>query len=165
MENRADSPVERSWYLLSSQPRAEERAYHNLLEQGYHVYLPMVIRERPQPLFHRYLFIMLSSTGEDNWAAIRCTPGVSGLVGFGVTHTCYRPLPTSVIELLKQHEDEHGYHHLEQAEWFSSRDAVQITSSPFAGIEGVFMMDDGLHRSMMLIEMLGKQQHVTVENG
>lgn len=163
----------RSWYLLSSRPREEERACSNLMEQGYHVYLPMVLREHrnrrrrkicSEALFPRYLFILLSR-GVDNWAPIRSTPGVSGLVGFGVRHQIYRPLPASVIDLLKQHEDRYGYHQLESAEWFSKGDHVRITSGPFSGIEGVFMMDDGLHRSMVLIEMLGKYQAITVESG
>jgi len=40
-------------------------------------------------------------------------------------------------------------------------DKIRITSGPFAEIEGIFVMEDGLHRSMVLIEMMGKQQHIT----
>ncbi|MBT3967711.1 MAG: hypothetical protein HOL04_04195 [Gammaproteobacteria bacterium] len=43
-------------------------------------------------------------------------------------------------------------------------DRIRITSGPFAGLEGVFLMDDGLHRSMVLIEMMGKQQHIAIES-
>lgn len=159
------------WYLLISKPRNEERAFHNLEQQGYRLYLPMVMREhryqgekryRSEALFPRYLFIWLSR--EDNWAPIRSTPGVSGLVGFGVGKNRYIPVPVQVVGLLMQHEGEDGYHRLEQPEWFQRGDRVQITSGPFSGVEGIFLMDDGLHRSMVLIEMMGKQQHVAVES-
>lgn len=161
------------WYLLASKPRDEERARLNLEQQGYTTYLPMVQRERrrsgksrinTEPLFPRYLFIRLDREN-DNWAPIRSTYGVSGLVGFGTTRTNYIPIPDQVIASLQSHEDGLGLHQLERAEWFCKGDCVRITSGPFAEIEGVFMMDDGLHRSMVLIEMLGKQQHIAVENG
>ena len=160
------------WYLLASKPREEERARINLDQQGYHTYLPLVKRERrrhgksnihTEALFPRYLFIQLDREN-DNWAPIRSTFGVSGLVGFGSRHINYIPIPDSVIAQLQSHEDEFGLHNLEKAEWFNKGDCVHITSGPFANINGVFMMDDGLHRSMVLIEMLGKQQHITVES-
>jgi len=162
------------WYLLASKPRDEERARLNLEQQGYTTYLPMVKRERRrlgsktkvnvEPLFPRYLFIKLDREN-DNWAPIRSTFGVSGLVGFGSTRTNYIPIPDQVVTSIKSHEDELGLHQLERAKWFCEGDCVRITSGPFAEIEGVFMIDDGLHRSMVLIEMLGKQQHIAVENG
>ncbi len=167
--NHNESP---RWYLLASKPKDEERARLNLEQQGYTIYLPMVKRERrcrgkttvnTEPLFPRYLFIKLDREN-DNWAPIRSTYGVSGLVGFGSTRTNYIPIPRQVVDSLKSHEDEFGIHQLERAEWFCEGNCVRITSGPFAEIEGVFMMDDGLHRSMVLIEMLGKQQHIAVEN-
>jgi transcriptional antiterminator RfaH len=35
-----------------------------------------------------------------------------------------------------------------------------ITSGPFAGIEGIFQMDDGESRAMLLIEMLNKATQI-----
>ncbi|MBT3196881.1 MAG: transcription/translation regulatory transformer protein RfaH, partial [Gammaproteobacteria bacterium] len=160
------------WYLLASKPREEERARINLERQGYHVYLPLVKRERrrrgkitihTEPLFPRYLFIQLDREN-DNWAPIRSTFGVSGLVGFGSQHTNYIPIPHSVITTLRSHEDKQGLHSLEKSTWFKQGDTIRVTSGPFAEIEGVFVMDDGEHRSMILIEMLGKQQHITIES-
>jgi transcriptional antiterminator RfaH len=171
-ESTATTPVESRWYLLASKPRDEERARINLEQQGYTTYLPLVQRERrrrgnsrinTEPLFPRYLFIRLDREN-DNWAPIRSTYGVSGLVGFGSRHTNYIPIPDGVIETLQAHEDENGLHQLEKADWFNQGDCVRITSGPFAEINGIFVMDDGLHRSMVLIEMLGKQQHITVES-
>ncbi len=173
MQLESNNTAENSrWYLLASKPRDEERAHLNLENQGYTTYLPMVKREhrrsgksaiKTEPLFPRYLFIQLDREN-DNWAPIRSTYGVSGLVGFGSRQTNYIPIPDSVIQQLKAHEDENGLHQLEKATWFNKGDCVTITSGPFAEINGVFVMDDGLHRSMVLIEMLGKQQHITVES-
>ena len=164
--------VDKRWYLLASKPREEVRAHTNLEQQGYQTYLPMVKREHrrrgksninTEPLFPRYLFIQLDRE-HDNWAPIRSTFGVSGLVGFGTRRTNYIPIPDLIISLLQSHENSQGLHQLEKAEWFSKGETVRITSGPFAEIEGVFVMEDGLHRSMVLIEMLGKQQHITVES-
>jgi len=169
----ASSSPDPRWYLLASKPRQEERAQLNLKQQGYDTYLPQVRREKrrsgksninTEPLFPRYLFIRLDREN-DNWAPIRSTYGVSGLVGFGNRHTSYIPIPDAVGQELKAHEDENGLHSLERAEWFSEGDCVHITSGPFSNINGIFVMEDGLHRSMVLIEMLGKQQHITVESG
>ncbi|MBT3197466.1 MAG: transcription/translation regulatory transformer protein RfaH [Gammaproteobacteria bacterium] len=162
----------RNWYLLASKPHQEERACTNLAEQGYQVYLPLVHRERrhmgksrvkTEALFTRYLFICLDREN-DNWAPIRYTHGVSGLVGFGSNCTNYIPVPEDVISRIKAHEDPHGVHQLERAEWFRKGDNIRITSGPFAEIQGIFVTDDGLNRSMILIEMLGKQQHVAVQS-
>ncbi len=174
-EQRTEPPSDsnnRRWYLLASKPREEERANLNLEQQGYTTYLPMVKRERRQggkstvriePLFPRYLFIHLDQE-RDNWAPIRSTFGVTGLVGFGAGRTNYIPIPDTVVVQLKAHEDENGLHQLEKAEWFKKGDKIRITSGPFAEIEGIFLMDNGEHRSMVLIEMLGKMQHITVES-
>jgi len=119
--------------LLVSKPREEVRAFNNLSQQGYHTYLPLVMREcryrgkkqlKSEALFSRYLFVNLSQS--ENWAPMRSTPGVSGLVGFGVGRNQYRSIPDRVVELLKKHEDETGYHQLEQEAWFSRGDPRRI---------------------------------------
>lgn len=122
---------------------------------------------RVEPLFPRYLFIRLDKKS-DEWAPIRSTFGVSGLVRFGSKHSedhsGYIPIPDAVIELLRSHEDENGIHQLEKAKWFKEGDKVRVTSGPFAELEGVFVVDDGKHRSMILLDMMGKQQHITLES-
>jgi transcriptional antiterminator RfaH len=156
----------RQWYLLASKRREEERAKINLERQGYKVYLPMVQRERQgargqkrgrlEALFPQYLFIQLSST-IDSWAPIRSTFGVSGLVGFGAHKNAYPPVPEGIVEQLRAHEEEDGLHRL-QTEASSMGNKVSKTNGPYRELEAVYRMDDGTHRAMALIEMLGKPQ-------
>jgi transcriptional antiterminator RfaH len=168
----SDVQSSKKWYLLASKPREEKRARINLEQQGYTTYLPLVQRAsrrggkhsvRIEPLFPRYLFIQLDKE-TDNWAPIRSSFGVSGLVGFGIRRNHFIPIPETIIELLRSHEDDFGIHQLEEANWLKKGDKIRITSGPFAEIEGIFVMEDGLHRSMVLIEMMGKQQHITLES-
>jgi transcriptional antiterminator RfaH len=82
------------WYVLTSKPREEQRAYDNLISQGYDIFLPKlakVIKKKVdktvafQPLFPNYLFIQLDKQVA-NFNAIRSTRGVGSFVRFGLNH-------------------------------------------------------------------------------
>ena len=161
--------VQTSWYLLMSKPRDEERALLNLQDQGYTVYLPRVLRERRkagnrksgvEPLFPRYLFVRLNE--EMNWAPIRSTPGVSGLVAFGNRERSYIPCPDGMVEAIQAQENNQGLHQPQSLD-FQKGDKVRITTGPFHDLEGVFLMDDGIDRALVLLHFLGNQRAVPVE--
>ena len=161
--------VQTSWYLLMSKPRDEERALLNLQDQGYTVYLPRVLRERRkagnrksgvEPLFPRYLFIRLNE--EMNWAPIRSTPGVSGLVAFGNRERSYIPCPNGMVEAIQAREDDKGLHQLESLD-FQKGEKVRITTGPFHDLEGVYLMDNGIDRALVLLQFLGNQRAVPIE--
>lgn len=150
------------WYLVMTKPRNEDRAFENLMRQGYPCYLPKVgierIRNRQvtikqEPLFPRYLFVQLSST-EHNWIPIRSTLGVSNLVRFG---TEYAKIPTSVIDEIQNFAIAH------EEQMFCQGDKLVITDGPFKGIEAEFKSMDGESRAFVLIEMLNKIQTIRVD--
>ena len=157
----------KEWYAVQSRPRQEAIAELNLDRQGYHSYLPKILlrkRRRDkwtkvvEPLFPRYLFIQVDPS-EQSLAPVRSTLGVAGLVRFG---ELLRPVPDSVIEYLRQAEnpDTHQQH---ADEWpHQPGDAVQILEGPFAGLSGIFQAATGEERAMLLIELLGRQNSVTV---
>ena len=78
------------WYVIATYAQAERRAAHCLTQQGFHVYLPMLVVQRrdrhtptllhrlEQPLFPAYLFVQLDL--RDPWGPIRNTPGVFRLL-------------------------------------------------------------------------------------
>ncbi|WP_300455452.1 transcription termination/antitermination NusG family protein [Accumulibacter sp.] len=82
------------WYVCLTKPRQELFAVRKLEEQGYQVFLPMLVRwersknsgwaRKPQVMFPRYAFVRCRRV-EQSIAPIRSTPGVSGLVAFGNT--------------------------------------------------------------------------------
>jgi transcriptional antiterminator RfaH len=79
------------WYVLTSKPREEQRAYDNLTMQGHEVFLPKVAKVIKkgvktvalQPLFPSYLLIQLDKQVV-NFNAIRSTRGLGCFVRFGL---------------------------------------------------------------------------------
>jgi len=154
------------WYVIHTKPRQELRAQQNLSNQGYEAYLPLMSRQKlrrglieiaKEPLFPRYLFIRLDATHSGkSWGPIRSTLGVSTLVSFGGVPA---KAPDSFIEALKRQADAVS---TAPKSIYQAGDKILITSGPFAGIEGVFQMDDGESRAMLLIEMLSKSIQINV---
>ena len=158
------APHGKHWRLIHCKPRQEACALENLERQGFECYLPMLAVEKlrqgkllvaKEPLFPRYLFIRLAS-GLDapSWAPIRSTRGVSRLVRFGVEAA---KVDDELISFLQSrcNSGEDATKPL-----FARGERVRITSGAFAGIEGVFEMNDGDSRVMVLIELLSKPVRV-----
>jgi transcriptional antiterminator RfaH len=163
MENEA---IER-WYAVCCKPRQETVAEENLLRQGFHVYLPRIrIRQRRrgqwldavEVLFPRYIFIRIDPLRRTT-APVRSTRGVIGLVRFGGQPAV---VPDSVMEALLQREDAASGLHQDNRPLFSAGEAVKFVDGPLAGVEGVFTEQDGEKRVIVLLELLGKANKVSV---
>ena len=152
------------WYVIHTKVRQEVRALENLSTQGYECYLPQIRRQKLrrgaiglalEPLFPRYLFIHLdaSLTGK-SWGPIRSTLGVSNLVSFGGIPA---KAPDVFIDSLREKIDEIN---VTPKKIYQPGERLLITSGPFAGIEGIFQMDDGASRAMLLIEILNKATQI-----
>ena len=150
-----------AWYAVHTKPRQEARAYLNLAQQGYPVFLPLLTAEKvsrhklvlkEEPLFPRYLFIELDTarTGR-GWSAIRSTLGVSGLVTFGSTPA---KISAHVIEQLRAYQQAGAQ---QPQRLFHNGDRLAIVDGPFAGLEAVYQLPSGEDRALVLIEWLGKQ--------
>ncbi|ROT46373.1 transcription/translation regulatory transformer protein RfaH [Pusillimonas sp. NJUB218] len=148
------------WYLIHTKPRQEDCALQNLERQGYTCYLPLITTERlksgrliicQEPLFHRYLFIQLgNSHNAQSWTPIRSTRGVSRLVMFGSDP---QKIDSPLIEKLRQQE---ASAHCNPERFLSTGERVLITGGAFSGIEGIYQMNDGEQRAMVLIELISK---------
>lgn len=148
------------WYLLHTKPKQEKRALLNLQQQGYECYFPVLPAEKmikgkitldQEPLFPRYLFIRLSTEqGALSWAPIRSTKGVHRLVSFG---TQAAKVDDALVAFLKEKEIDISK---ETRRLFEKGDKVLITQGAFAGLEGVYQMNNGDERVMVLIEFMSK---------
>lgn len=154
------------WYVVHTKPRQEVVARTNLERQGYTTYYPQIPRSRrrrqswqqlAEPLFPRYLFVRLA-LGEDDFAPIRSTLGVMGLVRFG-----NRPgvVSEQAITAIRRREalilnDPNACH-----DW-KTGDIVEVVYGPLAGIQGIFQSVDGAERVLILMNMLGRQNTITV---
>lgn len=158
----------KQWYAVHCRPRQEARAEEHLNRQGFEVFHPRlrVLRQRRaglQPviesLFPRYLFILLDDVA-DNWAPIRSTRGVAGLVRSG-----HQPLsvPDAVIDEIKRRTSpETGYVDLTTATDFRAGEKLRITEGPFKGYEAVFQSRRGEERVMVLLQIMHQAQSITV---
>ena len=111
------------WYVVETQPRAEDKAMHHLVRQGYEAYLPQYLKRRsharkvdwiPTPLFPRYLFVALD-VDLDQWSPISSTVGVKRMIFHGATPA---PVPFGIIEGVQAREDERGLVQFETSEKF-----------------------------------------------
>lgn len=161
--------MKKNWYLVFCKPRGETLAQRNLERQGFVTYLPLVRQTRRrfgkratriEPLFPRYLFILLD-TVTDNWAPIRSTTGVTSLVRFGMEPAV---VPDALIELLKRREDEHGIQDLAPPQW-QAGDRVQITEGPFMGYAGIFLAKTSRERVIVLLDIVGRRTRVKIDAG
>ena len=157
-----------SWYVVHSKPRQEQRAFENLVRQGFECYLPKVKVERirqgalslvVEALFPRYLFIRLDSTlgSGKGWGVIRSTQGVSRLVTFAGEAA---KAPDNLIESVQAMEAAGA---AKPQRLFLHGEKVQVKVGPFAGLEGVYQMGEGQARAFMLIELISKQVKLPIK--
>lgn len=156
----------RNWYLIYTKPRAEKLAQENLQRQEFNTYLPLIVeshRHRGKyvhivgPMFPRYLFIQLNCT-TDNWAPIRSTLGVSSIVRFG---TYPMQVPETLLESLKEHEDENGLQSFSEKE-FKTGDRIRIIDGAMTGLEGVYESKTSKERVIVLLNIAGQHTRVSM---
>ena len=155
------------WYAVSCKPRQEAIAEENLLRQGYRVYLPRIQSERHrhgqwtgviEPLFPRYLFIRVDPTSRST-APVRSTRGAIGLVRFGSQPAI---VPQEVIDAILQREAPDSGLHQDDRPLFRAGETVKLENGPLAGMEGIFVEEDGEKRAIVLLELLGKANKIRI---
>lgn len=111
-----------------------------------------------EPLFPGYLFVQLD-TNTANFNALRSTRGVNGFVRFGGVPTT---VPTEIMDsVIALEQTLTGAPNTETL--FKTGDTVQITEGPFAGLEAIYSMAKGEERCLVFLDMLGKQQQISIE--
>ena len=155
------------WYAVCCKPRQEAVAEENLLRQGFHVYLPRIgIRQRRrgqwidaiEVLFPRYIFICIDPLRRST-ATVRSTRGVVGMVRFGGQPAV---VPDAVMDALLRREDAASGLHQDKRPLFCAGEQVKLVDGPLTGMQGVFTQQDGDQRVIVLLELLGKANKVTV---
>ena len=150
------------WYLIQCKPRQDARALENLQRQDFSCYRPVRAVERcrdgrtraiEEPLFPGYLFIRLDRL-TDNWYAINSTRGVHQIVRFDEYPV---PVPDALIDSIRAR--------LSAARvpepYLQPGDRVRIADGPFAQTEAIFLVDDGSHRVVLLLNILQTEQRLS----
>ena len=158
------------WYVLTSKPREEQRAYDNLVIQGYEVFLPkiaQVIKKKGlktvalKPLFPNYLFIQLDKQVA-NFNAIRSTRGVGSFVRFGLNQAT---IDSRIIDDIKQSiATEKQGKTLDELLDYCQGDTVELTEGSLKGLKAIYQAKDGLERSILMVKMLGQESKVIISN-
>ena len=155
------------WCAVCCKPRQETVAEENLLRQNFRVYLPRIrMRQRRrgqwldavEVLFPRYIFIRIDPLRQST-ATVRSTRGVVGLVRFGGQPAI---VPDAVMAALRQREDVASGMHEDKRRLFSAGEAIKLVDGPLAGMEGMFTQQDGDKRVIVLLELLGKANKVSI---
>lgn len=155
------------WYAVYCKPRQEAIAQQNLEHQGFAVYLPRVqVRHRRlkhwvtkiEALFPRYLFVRVDRERQGT-GVIRSTRGALGLVRLGGEPAA---VPDDVIKAIRAREDAATGLHCGVQPSLRPGEPVTLIDGPFTGLESIFVSEDGDHRAVLLIELLGKTNQLRV---
>jgi transcriptional antiterminator RfaH len=155
------------WYVVQSQPSAENKAVAHLVRQGFITYMPRYLKRRrharrvdivPAPLFPRYFFIAIDLTVQ-RWRSIYSTIGVSQLI-------CNGDVPAAVsdevVTTLKAREDAAGFIRLEPRP-FRPGDKIRILEGVFADCFGLYNGMTDRDRVTILLDLLGRKVRVLVD--
>jgi len=154
------------WYVCITKPRREHHAVLKLREQGYEVYLPRLTvwtrhkgawQRREQIMFPRYLFLRCARPGQ-GLAAIRNTPGVTGLVRFGLEPATIDAVTLDAIRALERQQ---ALDPDTQANPFQVGARVTLADGPLKGLTGI-VSRVARERVVVLLALLGGEQPVTV---
>ena len=149
------------WWVVQTKPQHEVQAMAHLKQQGMTTYCPKFQQEsisqkqvklRTTPLFPRYVFALANEVAHQQVHRIRSTFGVSQLIKVGESpSTLNATLMRTIMAMEASHlQETHRY--------FKADDEVLITDGLYQGLEGVYQMDQGLERAVVLLNLL---QHPT----
>ena len=144
------------WYLLRTKPREEWRAKQHLENQSFTTYLPVLTRRQGnrEPLFPGYIFLA-EPAEELTLHTIRSTRGVMNFVRFGMEFavaTADLVREIKAIEAINQGVSQ-----------FKAGQKVECKSGPFAGIEAIFKMENGIDRCVILLKILNAEREIVVD--
>lgn len=158
----------RRWYVVRTQPQAENKAVSHLGRQGFETYLPRYLKKRRHArrvetvqaaLFPCYLFVAIDRHAQ-RWRSIGSTVGVSHLVCNGDEPA---PVPDNVIAMLRGREDEQGLVCLPTHPAFSAGDRVRLLDGAFADCVGLFEGMKDIERISVLLDLLGRKVRVLLD--
>jgi transcription antitermination factor NusG len=160
-----DPNSERQWFVIQTNPRAEERAMHYLGEKGLELFFPriQVVRYRElragvalRPMFPSYLFARFRFP--DEYPHVRWTRGVRRILGAGEEPLA---VPGEVIALIQAQVDDKGV--VKVGRRLRPKDRVRIRSGPFKDLLGIFEREiDDQGRVEILLSVVGYQARVHI---
>ena len=155
-----------SWYVVRTQPRAEEKAVRHLANQGFAAYLPRYqrrVRHARQskivlrPLFPSYLFVHLDPD-LCRWRSINGTIGVREILNDGAAPLAVHQ---QIIDEIRAREDETGAVKLTRPT-FARGQVVRLMDGPMADMSALFEEMRDETRAVLLVSLLGRKVRMQV---
>ena len=155
------------WYVAYTQPKREQVATDNLLQQGFEAYLPLYrtlqkAQKKPcpgfEPMFPRYAFF--KPDAGQSLSAARSTRGVAFVLSFGCQPAV---LKDEVVEFIRQFERQRNLIDIHQLSPFQAGAKVTLVEESLIGIEGLVTSVSG-KRVNVLIQILGGFRKLSVEH-
>jgi transcriptional antiterminator RfaH len=152
------------WYLVQCRPRQDDRALEHLERQRFECYRPLHERERirggrkylrEEAFFPHYLFIRLDPIHQ-NWLPVCSTRGVIRIVRFNGNPL---PVPDEIIDQIQRRI--RGQTEALRQPYLLHGEHVRIIEGSFAGIEAIFLANDGDERVILLLNLLQTEQHLS----
>ncbi|MCG6551649.1 MAG: UpxY family transcription antiterminator [Candidatus Magnetominusculus sp. LBB02] len=155
------------WHCIYVRPRHEFKVLERLLKAKSEAFLPSVQRlskwkDRKKlvefPLFPNYLFVRCAANLQDKRLILR-TQGVICFVGH--RHACYDyerisdDQIASLMRIVQSDVPVNPYPYLKEGH------RVRVRRGPFAGVDGLLVKRKGLHKLVILVDIL--QQGISVE--
>lgn len=157
------------WFVVYCKSREELRAQRNLTNQGVHSFFPKIVKEKmvrgkkkvvEEALFPSYLFVNISEQ-DKNFSSIRSTRGINDFVKFGLS---IATLPDQQIKQIEQLCQVNNKLAVKSVPLYKSGDKVEILSGPFKGLTAIFDIEDGLARSVLLLNILNQDNNISFKN-
>ena len=154
------------WYCVHTRSRAEAQALEHLQRQGFQCLLlrlqRSVIRSgrrrmTVEALFPRYLFLRADAAAT-SLAPVRSTRGAIGLVR---TAGLPATVPDELIERLRADANADGLVTMPERRLLPG-ERVVIAEGPLAGLQGLYTQAQSEQRALVLLEILGSAQSVTL---
>tara|TARA_Y100000590_G_C15462936_1_gene917185 strand:+ start:341 stop:859 length:519 start_codon:yes stop_codon:yes gene_type:complete len=150
-----------SWFCIYTNPREEQIALHELINQGLHVYFPKYIRtisharkiqKKIFPLFPRYFFAL--ETNEVSFSLIKRTRGVANYVHQNDGNPIR--IKQEIIDFIKSRENSSGYIQINN-DRFTKGDKILVTNGTFTNLSAIFLKQCGHERAKIIVELLGRE--------
>jgi transcriptional antiterminator RfaH len=153
-----------NWFAVYTNPRAEKRAYADIVSKGIHAYLPLQRTLRQwsdrkkwveEPLFRSYIFVNIAET---EYFEVLNTPGVVRYVTFEGKAV---PVPEKQIEAIRYFLSNEDLS-VEITGELLPGNKIEIMRGPLRGLLGELMEISGRHKVRVEITAIGQSLMVTI---
>jgi transcriptional antiterminator RfaH len=153
-----------NWYAVYTQPRAEKRAFAELVKKGIDAYLPLMRTLKQwsdrkkwveEPLFRSYLFVNIS---RDQYFDVLNTAGVVRYITFEGSAVSVPPQQIEAVRFFLSYDEPPQ----ENTDQFLPGQAVEVIKGPLKGLFGELVQSAGRHKVRIEISTVGQSIFVTI---